>query len=60
MSGGYTGTSRPATGRIPAGGRARSPLDESSSRLYAYHARFPKAVEAYRGYLADPAGWRPA
>jgi len=27
-------------------------------RLYAYHSRFPKAIEAYRGYLTDPAGWR--
>lgn len=25
----------------------------------AYDSRFRKAVEAYRGYLADPMGWRP-
>ncbi|MDQ3719777.1 MAG: hypothetical protein M3350_03215 [Actinomycetota bacterium] len=33
---------------------------QEPDRLYAYHDRFPKAVEAYRGYLADPTGWRPA
>jgi hypothetical protein len=27
--------------------------------LNAYANRFRKAVEAYRGYLADPMGWRP-
>jgi hypothetical protein len=27
--------------------------------LNAYSNRFRKAVEAYRGYLADPMGWRP-
>lgn len=27
--------------------------------LNAYSSRFRKAVEAYRGYLADPMGWRP-
>jgi hypothetical protein len=25
---------------------------------YAYHERFPKAVQAYREYLSDPDGWR--
>lgn len=33
---------------------------DEPDRLYAYHARFPRAVEAYRGYLADPTRWRPA
>ncbi len=37
---------------------ARDPHEPD--RLYAYHSRFPKAVEAYRDYLADPKGWRPA
>ena len=40
---------------------AGAPRDpHEPDRLYAYHERFPKAVEAYRGYLADPTGWRPA
>jgi len=34
---------------------ARDPHEPD--RLYAYHERFPKAVQAYRGYLSDPAGW---
>jgi len=38
---------------------ARAPRDRNEpDRLYAYHDRFPQAVEAYRGYLADPKGWR--
>jgi hypothetical protein len=28
--------------------------------LTAYRQRFRKAVDAYRGYLADPANWKPA
>ena len=40
---------------------ARVPRDpKEPDRLYAYHDRFPKAVETYRAYLADPTGWRPA
>jgi len=35
---------------------ARDPNEPD--RLYAYHSRFPKAVEAYRAYMTDPAGWR--
>jgi hypothetical protein len=35
---------------------ARDP--QEPDRLYAYHERFPKAVQAYRGYLSDPTGWR--
>jgi hypothetical protein len=27
--------------------------------LNAYESRFRRAVESYRGYLADPMGWRP-
>jgi hypothetical protein len=39
---------------------ASAPRDpQEPDRLYAYHDRFPHAVEAYRGYLADPNGWRP-
>jgi len=40
---------------------ASAPRDPNEpDRLFAYHSRFPNAVDAYRGYLADPAGWRPA
>jgi hypothetical protein len=33
--------------------------DYKPESLNAYASRFRKAIEAYRGYLADPAGWKP-
>src|SRR4051812_6308908 len=33
--------------------------DYNPNSVNAYQSRFRKAIEAYRGYLADSAGWRP-
>ena len=35
---------------------ARDP--QEPDRKYAYHERFPNAVQAYRSYLSDPTDWR--
>ncbi len=33
---------------------------DEPEKLAKYAPRLPQAIEAYRGYLADPTGWRPA